>query len=302
MKIFGNLLCHRRRQHTGIGTRIGNKFFLVKFLNYGKSFIWTDFKQLRTFVLQFGKVEEQRRIFFLLLFLDIFDNALITKTFHKSHALFGILFFLKTILLKKFWRIEVMRTLHSLPIGSNRTAIFAKSACNSVIWRFYKLAYFTFAAHHHTQHAGHNATHGNHHVFVGFKVIFEGIAILDGKYTRKIYTHKIIFLSTKIRRIRKRVVSIPSFCLLDAAKNLLLGLRIDPNTSADFFGWHVSHLIYKTIDIFTLASRVGANIYTINIGTCKLLFYNIKLFLHRWNNLIKKLFWYKGQSIYLPTF
>ena len=130
---------------------------------------------------------------------------------------------------------------------------------------------------------------------------FEHIAIFDGQNPRKIDAHQIIFLGAEIRRIGKIVVSVKRFCLTDTAPDFLLGLRINPNPLARFFGGNARHHVHKPINILALAPGVGAYINTIHILTQEQSLHDVKLFLNVWNDFIQKLLRDKGQRLLPPT-
>ena len=81
VQVLRDFLCHSRRQHTSVGTRIGDQFLLVKVLHNLQSLVGAHFEEFRALVLQLGKVEEQRRIFLLFFLIDIGYNSLVAKLF-----------------------------------------------------------------------------------------------------------------------------------------------------------------------------------------------------------------------------
>ena len=56
VQISCNLLCHRRRKNTGVGSGIRHQLFLVQFLHNSKRLIRTDLKALGTVVLKLRQI------------------------------------------------------------------------------------------------------------------------------------------------------------------------------------------------------------------------------------------------------
>ena len=157
--IAPDLLCHCAREHTGIGTRIGDELFLVELLHDAQGLVRADLEHARAVVLQLGKVVQKRRIFLFLLFVKLMDHGRQRLRFGQlCHECLGILFFLKAVLLVELRRLEIPGTLHGAELALDLPPLGIELLEYTVERRLDELSDLALPAHDHTEHAGHDTS------------------------------------------------------------------------------------------------------------------------------------------------
>ena len=164
----------------------------------------------------------------------------------------------------------------------------------------YEIANLLLPANHHAENASHHASHGN-----GAEPLYLHMApkkrpVVDGQRPGKVDAHQIIFLCAKIRGVGQIVVGGQRLRLANPAKDLLLGLGVDPDSSLVFRIRHLRHLIHQAVDVFSLAPGVGAHVNTLHIVPVQKPLYDVELLLHIADDLILPGLRKKRQRLCLP--
>ena len=109
-KIFSDFLCHRRRKHSGVRSRVGDQLFFVELLNHPQGLVRAQLKPPGALVLQLRQVKKKGRIFLFLLSLHRKQPGLRGLfLLQKTDKAFRILLCLKTVLLIQPWLLYTSR-------------------------------------------------------------------------------------------------------------------------------------------------------------------------------------------------
>ena len=114
-----DLLCHCRRKHSGICSRIGDQLLLIKLLHNAQRLIRTDLEHFGTFILKLRQVKQKRRILFLFFLFNGYDPAR-TRLFQLSNTRISssaVFFLFKSIFLVELRRLKI---IWNLPLLSTR--------------------------------------------------------------------------------------------------------------------------------------------------------------------------------------
>ena len=122
--IFMNFLCHCRGQDPGVRSGVCDHLFLVQLLYDTQGFIRADLEHLRTVVLQFCQVVEQRRVLVLLFSSNALQDDLAHRLlFQMGYQLLRIRFLFKTVFLVELGRGKPGGTFHCLPLSGKASVL-----------------------------------------------------------------------------------------------------------------------------------------------------------------------------------
>ena len=178
--------------------------------------------------------------------------------------------------------------------------ILREAADNPVKRRFHKFPDFPLSSDNDTENAGHDSADRDDAVIHREKVA-DSRTVAERHRSREVNSHQIVFLRAQIRGSAHIVICAVVFRFADAAQDFFLRKRIDPD--AQLFLVSDTRLRgYKAVYIFSLASRVRADIDRIDLFICQQLSDGIKLFLCTGgiDHLITIFIRYEGNGIERP--
>ena len=282
-QILVDLFRNCSRQDSGIRSRISDHFLLIQFLYDLQRLGRIDLVDPGAVILQFRKIVEERRILLLRLLRQLLHLQSHRKRLIQISGQFLCLLLLtESVFLIELRTAGITAALDRSPFSFKKRGIICFLRLLSDLGKHavegsrYKGTYASFTFNDHSQDAGHDTSHCDD-TAVQPQVIPDLPCIFQGKDPGEIDPHQIVFLRTKICRIRKCIILRQRLRLTDPPQDLLVRLGIDPYPVLLLGVRNLRHLIHKTIDILSLPSGVGADIDRLHILPVQKLLYRIKL-------------------------
>ena len=142
----------------------------------------------------------------------------------------------------------------------------------------------TLSAHDHAENAGHDAADSND-AAVGIQKGAQGISVAEREGPREVDAHEVVFFRSQVGGGSKAVVFRIVLSIADAAQDLFLRLRINPDPKLPF-AFYFCLLGDESVDILSFPSRIRADINRVDILVGEDPFYDPELFLRGFDHLV----------------
>ena len=177
-----------------------------------------------------------------------------------------------------------------------------KGSHDTVKWRLCKIADLTLPDDYHAKNTGHDAADRDRRIARCSRRIIQKFSVLYRHGSGKIDSHRIILDRPHHTRLCEIVILRHIFCLTDAAQNLLLSLRIDPDAELLHALTHAAELPDIFLDRLSFFSGISCPVDRVNILAVQHFMYHIILPAHRWDHIIFVIPRQKRQILQPPFF